>query len=673
MSNLPEGFVWEDDGKQTTAPLPDGFKWEEDPKVPLPNGTQYPEIKENKPQESSRFSRFVDAASEGFNKGFGKKPVFDEVPTEYFPPSYAPAVTNAYNHIANTLIDSGEGVLRGIGGLVRAGTHTIAQAAQEMGMSEGEASRLERDLVGMLDASGMASAGFNLAGNSSRTINKVARQAERSKDIKAYDKLGVQPFAPTLTETPTLGTTAHIAEKVPLAGSPVRVAANDTVTELANSARKIADDLSPSKIEGLEEGGEIIQKGIKRFGSEKTLSRPIEELPDNELRNIIVNSSSSSLSFTTKQEAMYESAWRRLPARFKTNGSKNPDLVATTNSRRILQNIEKRQAQIGVSGGALQGKFSGMAEKLRSRGGLTIETMRRMRTEVGRMLGRGPDDNVNMDRQQLKELYSGLTDDITGGLTKIAQRSAKDTNVPTTVTKKAFDAVRAFKRADQFTKNGIERLDKLLRVSNAATPEKAAEALMKAALSSGQGNLSLLRAAKRTLRQEEWNDISSLVLKRLGMPKPGVKGINQDLGFSPTTFSTEWNKLTPQGKAIIFGGNGKHVKEAVEALARVSSKVSNFEGMANHSNSLSHAVTAASSLGVFGSVTGYLPQALAFMGGTYGYSKMISSPAFARWYAKAVKISENPGRSRQWAAHLAQLQLLANKDPELLPILQELE
>lgn len=129
----------------------------------------------NLPQESSTLSRFVDAASEGFSKGFGKKPVFDETPTEYFPPSYAPAVTNAYNHIANTLIDSGEGVLRGIGGLVRAGTHTIAQATQEMGMSEGEASQLERDLAGMVDTAAIMG-GPPSALNSSR-VYKVGAPA----------------------------------------------------------------------------------------------------------------------------------------------------------------------------------------------------------------------------------------------------------------------------------------------------------------------------------------------------------------------------------------------------------------------------------------------------------------------------------------------------------------
>lgn len=130
--------------------------------------------------------RFANAATEGFNKGFGKKPVFDEVQTEYFPPSYAPAVTNAYNHIANTLIDSGEGVLRGIGGLVRAGTHTIAQAAQEMGMSEGEAGRLERDLVGMVDTAAImggapnvlnSSAAYKAGAPASQALMKTSKRA----------------------------------------------------------------------------------------------------------------------------------------------------------------------------------------------------------------------------------------------------------------------------------------------------------------------------------------------------------------------------------------------------------------------------------------------------------------------------------------------------------------
>ncbi|GJM00241.1 MAG: hypothetical protein DHS20C07_19200 [Methyloligella sp.] len=624
-------------------------------------------------KEKGMFDRFTDAASKGFNTGFGKKPVFDAVPTQYFPPSHFPAVTNAYNHVANTVVDSGEGLLRGLAGTIRAGTHVAAQGAQELGMSEGDAGRLERDLMGLIDTAGIMTVGANVASQGAKSINKAQRQAGRIKDVKAYDKLELEPFAPTLTDTPVIGNLSHVASKVPFAGAPVRDTATDLLTNVSASAKKVVNDLSPSKIDSLEEGGDIIQKGLKRFSSEKTYYKPIEELSDQELKKLVVHESSNSLSFATKQEAMYESAWRKLPPRFKSNGSKNPDLVSTANSRKVLQNIERLQKQIGVSGGALQGKFSGMAEKLRNRGNLEVSTLRNMRTEVGRMLGRGPDDNVNMDRKQLKELYGAITQDITSGFEKIAHRAASDPAISNAGTVKAFQAVRAFKRADQFTKKGIERLDNLLELTKAKTPEKAASRIMSAALSSGQGNLGLLRAAKKSLRKDEWSDFSSLVLNRIGTPKPGVKGLKQELEFSPATFATEWNKLSDQGKHLIFGGKGTPSREAIDALVRVSDRIGGLESLANHSNTTNQAITALSSLGVLGTVTGQLPKFLGVLAGTYGYSKLVSSPKFARWLARSAELSANPNFERLWASQLSQLQMMVKEDPELRPFLEILE
>ena len=621
-------------------------------------------------QDGNVLQRFAGAASEGFEKGFGKKRVYDESPTQYLPST---PQTQGLNLLMNYAADTGEGALRSIAGMVRAGTHTVSQAAREMGMSRGDAKQLERDMAGMVDTAGIMTAGTNVASVGARTINKAQRQADRINDVKSFDKLGVEPFAPTLTDTELLGLFSQAASKVPFAGSPIKDTAVDLVTNVSKKAQKIADDLSPSQIDSLEEGGGIIQSGLKRFGSEKTYYKPIEELSDHELKKMIVHNPSRSLSFTTKQEALYESAWRKLPARFKSNGSKNPDLVATANSRNVLQNIERRQTQIGVSGGALQGKFSGMAEKLRNRGGLTIETMRRMRTEVGRMLGRGPDENVNMDRAQLKELYGALTKDITGGLEKIAQRASVDPKVSNSMTVNAFDAVRSFKRADQFSKKGIDRLDKVLRLANADTPERAADRLMKAALNKGHANLGMMRAAKKSLRKDEWNDMASLIIKRMGAPRPGVKGVKQDLGFSPATFATEWNKLTDQGKYLIFGGKGAPSRDAIDALVRVSDRIGGLESLANHSNTFSQGVTAfATGGGAYAASTGFFMQALGVLAGSYGFSKLVSSPKFARWLARSAQLSTRPNFGRVWASQVTQLQMMADKDPELEPFVEML-
>lgn len=670
MDKLPEGFVWEYETKKAAPSLPEGFVWEDEPQIPLPKDMEHPEAMEKKAQESNRLSRFVDAATKGFSKGFGKKPVFDEKPTEYFPPSYAPAVTNAYNHIANTLIDSGEGVLRSIGGLIRAGTHTIAQAAQEMGMSEGDASRLERDLMGMIDTAGIMTVGTNMATQGARSINKAHRQANRIKEVEAFDSLNVKPFAPALTDSGLEAATKGVSN-IPFAGKPIENALIDTVSGANRSAVKIASELSDVKEP--YQLGEMVQGSLKRYRSLSTSDVPIETMNDSAI-NTIVKSPSRLSSFSTKQEALYETAWRKMPARFKSNGAKNPDLVPTQNAKIALKNIERIQDQIGVSGGALQGKFSGMADKLKSRGNYTIETLRHMRTEVGRMLSRGSDDAVNMDRTQLKQLYGAITEDIKGGLARIAQRAAQDPQISNADTVAAFSALKAFENADKFTKLGMVRMDNLLSLTRASRPEEAANRILRSILDGGKGNLNLLSSAKKTLRNEEWNDFVGLTIRQMGKPKPSARGVADEVGFSVESFTTKWNSISPSAKNLMFAGQNKNIKKAIDDLVLVAGRLANFESYANRSNSATNIIGAAGVMGGGNALLGLSATSLLKMFAVpYGFSKIVSSPKLARWMARTAELSTRPNFERVWAAQLSQLQMMADKDPEMVPLLELLE
>lgn len=635
------------------------------PVIPkIADGTTFLDVPNN---DKGMFERFTDAASKGFNKGFGKKPVFDEVPTEYFPPSYLPAVTNAYNHVANTVVDSGEGLLRGLAGTIRAGTHVAAQGAQELGASEGSASQLERDLMGMIDTAGIMTVGANVASQGARSINKAQRQAGRIKEIDAFDRLNVRPFAPALTDSRLEASTKGISN-LPFVGKPIENAMIESVGGAGRTAKGIADDLGD--IKQPYQLGEMLQGSLGRYKGANVLNAPVETLESSLLAKIIRKPSRVS-SFSTKQEALYENAWRQMPARFKSNGSKNPDLVPTQNAKVVLKNIERIQKQIGVSGGAFQGKFAGMAEKLKSRGNYTIETLRHMRTEVGRMLAKGSDDNINMDRSQLKQLYGAVTEDIKGGLQRIAERAAKDPQISNSDTVAAFKALKSFETADKFTKTGMNRMDKLLSLTKTNRPEEAANRLIKSALDGGRGNINLLRTTRKTLRSEEWNDFLGLSIRQMGKPKPSARGIAEEAGFSVESFTTNWNKMSPEAKKTMFNGLPPSIKQSLDDLVKVAGRLANYESYANRSNSATNIIGAAGVMGggnaLLGLSAGSLIKLFAVPG---AYSLIVSNPKVARWMAKTAELSARPEAGRLLAAQMSQLQMMANDNQELVPFLE---
>lgn len=151
-----------------------------DPVVPnAQNHLMQPEEKDDR----GLMTRVLDAATDGFKKGFGEKEVYDKEPTRYFP---ATPQTTGLNLMANYAVDTGEGVLRSIMGLVRGGTHTVAQAAVELGMPENEAKRLERDLAGMVDTAAImvgapnaaiSRAAYKLGEPSANAIMKTSKKA----------------------------------------------------------------------------------------------------------------------------------------------------------------------------------------------------------------------------------------------------------------------------------------------------------------------------------------------------------------------------------------------------------------------------------------------------------------------------------------------------------------
>jgi hypothetical protein len=410
-----------------------------------------------------------------------------------------------------------------------------------------------------------------------------------------------------------------------------------------------------------------------------TARRGVEDMSDAELASI-VRAPSQETSFAARQEALYEAAWRQIPARFKVNEHANANLIRAVNTQNAFRAIERAEQASGISGGMATGRFAGVADRLETN--VTLPNLRAMRTEVGRALSNFGLYDTSLDRGQLKGIYAALSRDIEVAVQDMANRARLQSRVSNNrpdyvapaVAKQAEGALYALRRADRYTRLGIESMDNFSKIVGTQNPQQAVGILLRATLDGTKGNMQMLRTARAALRDDEWNQISALVLRQLGTPVGSARGTTEKIGFSVNSFLTRWQNMAPEAKKILFGS--EHAG-ALDDLLRVVSRLANVEALANTSRSATNALNMGGVLGVIGSLaTGAWQGAAAIGAAGLGASVLMSRPIYVKWTAQYAALRaaalRTPSSQSTPAliAHVQRFAELAKKDPQLLPLLK---
>lgn len=401
----------------------------------------------------------------------------------------------------------------------------------------------------------------------------------------------------------------------------------------------------------------------------------VEDLSDDALDRLI-RLPSSGTSFATRSEALYERAMRMLPTRYRSNGSINPSLVSATNTRNALGQIDDDIAS-QIAG---QGRIDGdLAERMRDfrAANFSISDLRRIRTEVGRAMGAiSPLAPASLNRQQLGQLYDALSTDIEIGLDTLANRAALDVQRATGAARAAAEvqarqaagALRAFRTADRYTRQGMARMETFLTTMRAQSPEQAARKIVRAGLDGTKGNARLFRNAMRVLRPEERAEFASLVLREMG-----VVG---EARWSPSRFATAYNALSPEARALLFQGENA---QAVHELYRIARRLAGVEALANSSRSATNALNVSGLAGATTAVaTGEMAAAGAIAASGYLVSLMMSRPAYTRWLTRYIDLRAQMFAGRQGTAqrleqHVRRFERLVGSNPALLPVVAAIQ
>lgn len=425
-----------------------------------------------------------------------------------------------------------------------------------------------------------------------------------------------------------------------------RMFAGKAPTQLAEIAARQGVDLSAADVGG--PATRILSNAARSSPISagtvvKAAQRSNEELRDAATR--AAQSQGSVPATDVAGESVREAA-KRLTAKTKDIGNTNYtrafeeagplQIPARGAIAKIDEMLGKLTAAPGTNKGAIE-------ELTRLKGdlakGLTAEQMHGLRSEISGGVFDGK-LRSGTDQGRMKAIRGALTDDMLGylksnGLTRAASRIEK---------------------ADKYWADRVEHIDQVLQPIIGQDGMKGGEQVVQTIESmarGGNGGNKRLSRLLANMTGEERGEVTSTLIDRLGKATAGQQ---DDLGnvFSPSTFLTNWNKMTRQAKSTLF--RDESLRRNLDDIAKLADGMRATQKLANHSN------TGASVLGNVaiqgGWAASHLPSYLIGAGAQYLTGRMLASPKFTRWLARAPKY-EDPRKA------LDGLALVAAREPAL--------
>jgi hypothetical protein len=406
----------------------------------------------------------------------------------------------------------------------------------------------------------------------------------------------------------------------PAAASVMQEAAERTIGEFETAAEAVARSFGPRRtVEGV---GETVAQGSKAAG----------------------------MRFKTRREALDEAIEAAV-------GADVP--VPVQNAKTMLATMQAELAKAPETASPrLQDAIAELEKVIAdaANGGIPFKSLRQARTALGLALDRPDVSGYSVKGQAaLRRAYDALSDDIIAGADAAGPEAGK--------------ALRLHDRYVQFNRNvNLPTLDK---IDKAGTDVQAWKIVESGSRDSGQ----MLARMRRNLTPEEWDVVAGSVMSRLGKAPAGQQGateLGEESGrFSISSFMRNYNNLAPEARKALFGGSRYADLEApLNALLRVGERLKDADRMANSSGTarVLGAVGLLSGVGnVFFTGGGALETAGALGGLVVAprvAARLITSPRFVRWLARAGNIGLNQGENAL-AGHIGRLVTIAEAEPEI--------
>lgn len=459
-----------------------------------------------------------------------------------------------------------------------------------------------------------------VTGGTSRLTGQTPQQL-----WKTFTGAGIEPTAGQVTGNRFLQGMENATSKMPTGATTMGEAATRQLDTLGQRVEDLATDYGAGR--GATPGTSPTEAGraLQRGGAE-----------------FVTN-------FRNRAETMYEDLYRTMPRDVPAAASNI--VAALGRQRNELAAAPALAAKLENS--TLRGYLDAIQADLSPQGTLPFNVISSFRSKIGGMLS-DPMTVSDIPRGELKEVYAALSADM-----EEAARAAGP------------DALRKFLGANRYYAAGLRRIEAVIdKVVQAKTPEQAYRWAMEGSANKGGGGTKLMQL-RRSMPAEEWDVVSSFVLRQMGEAIPSQQGSRTI--FSPETFLTRWNQMAPDARAALFKGSKyAGLPEQLKKLTDVAAAMRDTKYMSNPSGTAGQSMFMAflQPFGVVagaGTVSGMSSEGAAL--GTaigaanavapYIVARALTNQRFVKWLTELGTMT-NPN---SFTAHMARLSAIAAADP----------
>lgn len=466
-----------------------------------------------------------------------------------------------------------------------------------------------------------------------------AGRLKTAENVKMFEDAGTTPTVGQATESRSSRLAETLLGKTPGSAGVMAAKAKQEAQDIGGKVGELADTLTLRS--GAAPAGREIKQGIEGAGG------------------FIEN-------FKAKQAQLYDQLDKYIPPDTQVPASNALSKIAELT--KPIAGAKETSAllqtpKVGTLGEALakdtaakpakpilsfllgpDGKPIVTGQTLAQPGGIPYQALKELRSAVGAKIT-NPSLTDDIPTGQWKQLYGALSEDLKG-----AAKAAGP------------DAEKAFNQANAYTRAGHARIENVLQpIVKKADPED----IFRAATSGMQEGATTIQGVMKSLPDNAKRSVAATVLNRMGLAQAGKQDATGEV-FSPETFLTNWNKITPDAKAALFSRYGLNFTDNLDKIAKVTANLR--EGNKIFANPSGTEAALTSRLGIAGVIYGTLfghPGTAATlaggMGGAHlGARYLMTNPAFVNWLAQTTTTPRGT-----LAAQADLLQKLAEKQPKV--------
>lgn len=337
--------------------------------------------------------------------------------------------------------------------------------------------------------------------------------------MRQFNSAGTTPTFGQATQNRIPRTAESVLARVPGGAGIMAQKAQNQASEIQNRVSGIVGDLSGNA--GAVQAGESVANGLQGF------KQGVKDLQGNlygALDQFLPNDTPILTART--QNALHDLNQSIAGAENVSKMFQNSKIAGILSAfEKDLQTSAQPKVQTGFGGIMSPGPASDLSAAT-----LPYESIKKLRTLVGQEI-----DNSNFTSDIPRSKWSALYGALSQDLGDAAQAAGPQ-------------AANAWNWANSFTRSQMGRLDDLSSVIGKDSPEK----IFQSAMSGTNEGDTILKRVVSAIPKQNRRDLAATVISRMGRATPGNQN---DLGdvFSPNTFLTNWNRMSPAAKQTLFG------------------------------------------------------------------------------------------------------------------------